>query len=163
MADEYLSQTTNEAVRHGKIIVIVSLASILMWILLSDGYHIKLGLIVSLLYTMKVGFFNIFDFQTSNLILFSLLMGTYGVLIWQRLTPSPVFLLRALIAKRKERNQAIASAQISIPTNRAEEKQVLPDNSKSKEDFFIKVFMAIAGAMFFLIVWIFLGSISSTP
>ena len=178
MTDEHLVQKTNASVRHGKIMMIVSFASILFWILLSEGYRADLNVIANIFYTLEVEFFEIcprqtetfqlpctalFSFMTKNLILLSFLVGTYGVLIWQGLTTSPVLYLQAYIAKKKERNHAIASAQIPIPTNRAEEKQVLPESSNSKEDFVVKIIMAIGGAMFFLIFWIFLGSVSSKP
>ena len=175
MTDEHLVQKTNASVRHGKIIVITSVASIIVWLLISEKYYTDVNFFTNLFF-LKVEFFetckgeylrrsctSLFSFMTKNLILLSFLVGTYGVLIWQGLTTSPVLYLQAYIAKRKERNQLIVSAQIPIPTNRAEEKQVLPESSNSKEDFVVKIIMAIGGVMFFLIFWIFLGSVSSKP
>ncbi|MEQ1890140.1 MAG: hypothetical protein ABL951_13330 [Alphaproteobacteria bacterium] len=175
MFNENTQQDITASVHHGKIIAIISFASIWMWILLSDKYDPNFGFLVNVFY-MKAEFLYIctlnphefypyrvdntpcITFRTTNLILFSLMTGTYGVLIWQRLTPSPVFLLRALIAKKVGHNEAVASDQFPGSTNKAEEEQKLPEISNSEQDNATsKVFIALPS--YWLLLFLLLSPI----
>ena len=118
--------------------------------------------------------------MTKNLILFSFMVGMYGSLIWQGLTTSPATYLQSYIAKRKGRNQPTFSDQIPSLTIKAEEIEVLPENSYSKEevpkikapeafnskkeeDLFLKVAIIAPVVSIFLIILIFLLNIGNTP
>lgn len=124
MSDKQTLQEVNEHMRHGKIILIVALASILGWLVISDGYHPRLGPIASFYYSMTVYESKWFchdvkdDFvllgrpetheectdiaiYTKYLVLLSIIVATYGFLMLKGLAPDPVPPFRSWIQRRR--------------------------------------------------------------
>jgi|GEM_PF-4441439 len=100
----------SENERVGKLICVVASASVFVWFLLSQNYNSEYDLLANFYYTMsvyKIEFFceevrsslwpheikqECWDIiiKTKHLVLFSLLLGTNGYLIWKSLLPNPI-------------------------------------------------------------------------
>lgn len=105
--------------RVGKLIFFLSCTSIVVWLLLSSGYREESGVLTNFYYHMMVvnfelttieslcsetdafssGVLGVFPYKkrecfgitiwTRHLVLLSVLIGAYGLLIWNRLIPNP--------------------------------------------------------------------------
>ena len=181
MSNENNIQKINAADRHGKIIFIISAACIPLWILLSKGYLVQANLFANILYVLHVDFFTIcsdresekcsplLSFSTSNLILLSIVTGTYGILVWQKLVPSPVLLTRSIISGIREKNSSEEKIKTSISTENIEHEEKIKtpisteniehiENIKKENEQFTVVIISVmlAGAGFAMI-WTLLG------
>ena len=118
---EPLCTQLDGAVRHGKITMIVSAASIVVWLILSDGYNPLLTIIANLYYSltlyndqwfchtvnnvtswgMSAPVEKCFDvvIYTKYFVLLSFISGTYGSLMIKALAPNPVPYLRGWVLR----------------------------------------------------------------
>lgn len=100
-----------EPERHGKILLTVSISSILVWLVLSNGYDQRFGFLTNLYYTLDLYDSNWFceevvkreglfetktvtgcvnvRIATKYLVVISLIFATYGYLISRLLLPNP--------------------------------------------------------------------------
>jgi len=111
-------------VRHGKKIQIIAVASVIFWLILSDGYDPRLGPVTSFYYSMTVhdskwscrcpkGEMCMFDSQltdctniqiyTKHLVLLSIFVFMYGFLIQRGLSSDPIPRLRMWASRIKQR------------------------------------------------------------
>lgn len=118
-----------ESVRDGRILLIVALASIPVWFLLSDGYVPAKGFVGSFYHSMyifrtewfcsdvpaysyeyKVAYMSqdcwIIQLSTKYLVLMSVLVATYGYLITSELVPNPFAWARTKWGARKQNRES---------------------------------------------------------
>ena len=113
---------TSGSSRHGQMVMILAISSIIFWLVLSDGYDPRLGPATSFYYTMTVhysqwfcscpknGFClegvdsmltDCFEFKlmTKHFVLLSFSLFVYGLMIKKTLVKDPVSTVRKAIAK----------------------------------------------------------------
>jgi hypothetical protein len=118
-----MNQEIEISVKHGMILIIVAIAMVPVFLLLSDGYDPRLGPLASLYYSMTIfhvdWFCREFSFKfgfgkptecwnitiyTKYIVILCLIAASYGLLITKKLVRDPVLFLKEKFQELKNRS-----------------------------------------------------------